>query len=434
MSQQQQQLANATATATLSANLLMSQQQQQLANATATALSANLLMSQQQQQLANATATALSANLLMSQQQQQLANATATALSANLLMSQQQQQLANVMISSSTPHIGYGNGNPIRQFADATATALSANLLMSQQQQLANATATALSANLLMSQQQQLANATATATLSANLLMSQQQQQLANVGSAFVILPDSHLVENLPPREPLVLNLVTAFSLSIWTSSDVPTLLPYLSAIRGSTDRRITLTIIICLTLSVVYVYIIGLAGMQICDGVCKDFYPASLAGFPPAALPPWLVYCMYAFILLRMFVLLPILTVPLMVACETVVGRLLSCTRVTSKLSSLKGWRLAVRCLLIVVAALGAILVKRELAYFQAIASTLLTSCSLYLCPLWFYAYVMRPAGIKLWAVYVSGFLVAAFVVVGTYTSITGIISGSPVASTESL
>ncbi|KAF4718951.1 hypothetical protein FOZ63_006268, partial [Perkinsus olseni] len=155
---------------------------------------------------------------------------------------------------------------------------------------------------------------------------------------------------------------------------------------------------------------------------------------FPPAALPPWLVYCMYAFILLRMFVLLPILTVPLMVACETVVGRLLSCTRVTSKLSSLKGWRLAVRCLLIVVAALGAILVKRELAYFQAIASTLLTSCSLYLCPLWFYAYVMRPVGIKLWAVYVSGVLVAAFVAVGTYTSIMGIISGSPGASTESL
>ncbi|KAF4690288.1 hypothetical protein FOZ63_032680, partial [Perkinsus olseni] len=154
-------------------------------------------------------------------------------------------------------------------------------------------------------------------------------------------------------------------------------------------------------------------------------FYPASLAGFSPAALPPWLVYCMYAFILLRMFAVLPIIMVPLMVACETVVGRLLISTRITLKISRMKGWRLAVRCLLVVAAALGAALAKKKLAYSQAIASVLLTSCSLYLCPLWFYAYVMRPAGIKLWAVYVSGVLVAAFVVVGTYTSITGIISG---------
>ncbi|KAF4660919.1 hypothetical protein FOZ61_003669 [Perkinsus olseni] len=245
------------------------------------------------------------------------------------------------------------------------------------------------------------------------------------VGSASAILPDSHLIDNLTAREPLFVNLVTAFSLSMWTSADVPTLPPYLGTVKGSTDRRITLTIIICLTLSVVYVYIIGLAGMQICDGVCKDFYPASLAGFPPAALPPWLVYCMYAFILLRMFAVLPIIMVPLMVACETVVGRLLTSTRITSKISRMKGWRLAVRCLLVVAAALGAALAKKKLAYSQAIASVLLTSCSLYLCPLWFYTYVMRPAGIKLWAVYVSGVLVAAFVVVGTYTSITGIVSG---------
>ncbi|KAF4754538.1 hypothetical protein FOZ62_029882, partial [Perkinsus olseni] len=254
------------------------------------------------------------------------------------------------------------------------------------------------------------------------------------VGSAFVILPDSHLIENLTAREPLLMNLVTAFSLATWTSTNVPSLPPYLGAMRGSTDRRITLTVIICLTLSVVYVYIIGLAGMQICDGVCKDFYPASLAGFPPTVLPPWLVYCMYAFMLLRMFAILPIVMVPLMVACETVVGRILTSSRRTSKLSRLKGWRLAVRCLLLVVAALGAILVKEELAYSQAIASVLLTSCLLYICPLWFYAYVMRPAGIKLWAVYVSGVLVAAFVVVGTYTSIMGIISGSPGAFTERL
>ncbi|KAF4754537.1 hypothetical protein FOZ62_029882, partial [Perkinsus olseni] len=144
------------------------------------------------------------------------------------------------------------------------------------------------------------------------------------VGSAFVILPDSHLIENLTAREPLLMNLVTAFSLATWTSTNVPSLPPYLGAMRGSTDRRITLTVIICLTLSVVYVYIIGLAGMQICDGVCKDFYPASLAGFPPTVLPPWLVYCMYAFMLLRMFAILPIVMVPLMVACETVVGRIL--------------------------------------------------------------------------------------------------------------
>ncbi|KAF4681794.1 hypothetical protein FOZ60_011555 [Perkinsus olseni] len=254
------------------------------------------------------------------------------------------------------------------------------------------------------------------------------------VGSAFVILPDSHLIENLTAREPLLMNLVTAFSLATWTSTNVPSLPPYLGAMRGSTDRRITLTVIICLTLSVVYVYIIGLAGMQICDGVCKDFYPASLAGFPPTVLPPWLVYCMYAFMLLRMFAILPIVMVPLMVACETVVGRILTSSRRTSKLSRLKGRRLAVRCLLLTVAALGAILVKEELAYSQAIASVLLTSCLLYICPLWFYTYVMRPAGIKLWAVYVSGVLVAAFVVVGTYTSIMGIISGSPGAFTERL
>ncbi|KAF4665956.1 hypothetical protein FOL46_003346 [Perkinsus olseni] len=226
------------------------------------------------------------------------------------------------------------------------------------------------------------------------------------VGSSFVILPDSHLIENLTAREPLFMNLVTAFSLATWTSTNMPSLPPYLGAIRGS--------------LSVVYVYIIGLAGMQICDGVCKDFYPASLAGFPPAALPPWLVYCMYAFMLLRMFAILPIAMVPLMVAyfnqenveVEQTEGLEARCQNLTTR----------------------AILVKEELAYSQAIASVLLTSCLLYICPLWFYAYVMRPAGIKLWAVYVSGVLVAAFVVVGTYTSIMGIISGPPGAFTERL
>ncbi|KAF4660918.1 hypothetical protein FOZ61_003668 [Perkinsus olseni] len=268
------------------------------------------------------------------------------------------------------------------------------------------------------------------------------------VGSSFVILPDSHLIENLTAREPLFMNLVTAFSLATWTSTNMPSLPPYLGAIRGS--------------LSVVYVYIIGLAGMQICDGVCKDFYPASLAGFPPAALPPWLVYCMYAFMLLRMFAILPIAMVPLMVACETVVGRILvGEILLENMVTPLLFSRAFIKPLLSSICVIGsiyfnqenveveqteglearcqnlttrAILVKEELAYSQAIASVLLTSCLLYICPLWFYAYVMRPAGIKLWAVYVSGVLVAAFVVVGTYTSIMGIISGSPGAFTERL
>ncbi|KAF4690908.1 hypothetical protein FOZ63_018111, partial [Perkinsus olseni] len=52
------------------------------------------------------------------------------------------------------------------------------------------------------------------------------------VGSASAILPDSHLIDNMTAREPLFVNLVTAFSLSMWTSADVPTLPPYLGTVK----------------------------------------------------------------------------------------------------------------------------------------------------------------------------------------------------------
>ncbi|KAF4650157.1 hypothetical protein FOL47_001404, partial [Perkinsus chesapeaki] len=195
------------------------------------------------------------------------------------------------------------------------------------------------------------------------------------VGSAFAISPTSHFVENFPPREPLLVNLVTAFSLSMWTSADVPSLPPYLGAVKGTTNRRISVTLILCLTLSVVYVYIIGMAGMQVCDGVCHDFYPGSLAGMFPALIPTWLVYSLYIFLLVRMFVIMPILMVPLMVSSETIVGSVLAKSTTTSKLMRFKYWRFIVRCLIMICGALGAILAKAQLAYFQAIASTILTS-----------------------------------------------------------
>ncbi|EER07035.1 conserved hypothetical protein [Perkinsus marinus ATCC 50983] len=244
------------------------------------------------------------------------------------------------------------------------------------------------------------------------------------VGSAFAILPDSHVVDNLPVREPAFINLVTAFSLSMWTSADLPSLVSYLGSVKGASDRSVTWTILICLILSIVYVYIMGVAGMQICDGVCDDFYPASLHS--ASVVPSYLKYGLYTFILLRMFSIMLVIMVPLMVACETAVGRLLTSIELTSGIGRFRAWRFVVRTLLMVAAALGAILVENELAYSQAVASTLLTLCSLYLWPLWFYACIVRPAGLKLWGVYLSLVLLIAFIVIGTYTSIMGFISRS--------
>ncbi|KAF4648972.1 hypothetical protein FOL47_002601, partial [Perkinsus chesapeaki] len=102
---------------------------------------------------------------------------------------------------------------------------------------------------------------------------------LAWVGSAFSILPDSNFEENLKPRDPLFINIVTAGSLSIWTFAGAPSIPPYTGVVKGSNDRRTTLIIFICFVIAVSYVAIVGTVGMHICEGVCHPFYPKSLEG-----------------------------------------------------------------------------------------------------------------------------------------------------------
>ncbi|KAF4668309.1 hypothetical protein FOL47_003084 [Perkinsus chesapeaki] len=102
------------------------------------------------------------------------------------------------------------------------------------------------------------------------------------VGTSFAILPDSHLVENIPPREPVAAHIIAAISLSVWSCGDLPSLTPYIGCVKGTTNRRISLILATCQIISLVYIYIMGVAGMQICDGPCSDFFPASLTRFAP--------------------------------------------------------------------------------------------------------------------------------------------------------
>ncbi|KAF4673056.1 hypothetical protein FOL47_011065 [Perkinsus chesapeaki] len=100
------------------------------------------------------------------------------------------------------------------------------------------------------------------------------------VGTSTAILPESHVVENMSPRQPLMDNIIAAISLSVWTSGDLPSLNPFLGCVEGSSNRRIRLILFTCQVIALLYIYIMGLAGMQLCDGPCNEFYPASFNGF----------------------------------------------------------------------------------------------------------------------------------------------------------
>ncbi|KAF4668310.1 hypothetical protein FOL47_003085 [Perkinsus chesapeaki] len=244
------------------------------------------------------------------------------------------------------------------------------------------------------------------------------------VGTSFAILPDSHLVENIPPREPVAAHIIAAISLSVWSCGDLPSLTPYIGCVKGTTNRRISLILATCQVISLFYIYIMGVAGMQICDGLCSDFYPASLtSGIGPNRVRLCLAYSLYIFILIRMFSMAQVKMVAVMVATEKAISQILVLSLSKEVLAASNAWRLALRVILVAIVAVAAALVKHELAYFQAVTSSLLTTCLLYLCPIWFYYRVTGPHGTKLYMIYVSIALTSTFMIVATYVSVMGIL-----------
>ncbi|KAF4671707.1 hypothetical protein FOL47_001314 [Perkinsus chesapeaki] len=147
---------------------------------------------------------------------------------------------------------------------------------------------------------------------------------LAWVGSAFSILPDSNLADNLIPRDPLFINIANAGSLSIWTFAGVPSIVPYTGVVQGSSNRRTSFVIFVCFVIGMVYVAVIGIGGMQICTGVCDPFYPKSLEGVISKEVPTWLMYCLYISMLIRMVAMAPIALILLMISTETFLGNIL--------------------------------------------------------------------------------------------------------------
>ncbi|KAF4673058.1 hypothetical protein FOL47_011067 [Perkinsus chesapeaki] len=152
------------------------------------------------------------------------------------------------------------------------------------------------------------------------------------VGTSTVILPDSHVVENMSPRQPLMDNIIAAISLSVWASGDLPSLNPFLGCVKG----------------------------MQLCDGPCDEFYPASLNGIAQKRVPLWLVYSLYIFILLRMLSMAQAKMVAIMLATEKAVCHLLASFQWTRNLTTAKAWRLFFRLLVVVSLALAAVVAKR--------------------------------------------------------------------------
>lgn len=115
--------------------------------------------------------------------------------------------------------------------------------------------------------------------------------------------------------------------------------------LSDATPRKIDLCILLAQIVSVLYVFMLGIAGMQICDGSCEQFYLVDLlskknkiflccfalfiehysmivrSGYPTSVIPSWFMYWIVIVQLVRIFAMSPVLLVPIMVSTEGMIS-----------------------------------------------------------------------------------------------------------------
>ncbi|KAF4730716.1 hypothetical protein FOZ62_023497, partial [Perkinsus olseni] len=241
---------------------------------------------------------------------------------------------------------------------------------------------------------------------------------------------DLKKVENdLLLADPPVLHFFTAVALSIWNSGAAPSLPPFYGCVKNTPSSRITMWMCICLVISILYVYVLGTAGILLCDGPCEQVYIENFSLAPAGVLPKWLIYTACAFILVRMLAFVPVLMVPVMVSSETQISHLLHKFSTTAAFAGSTVWRIIWRCVMISIIALLAVVARSQLAYFQAVGGILLTACSIYVFPLWFYLRIQQPRGYRLYLTYTALAVVLGIVIVGTFYAIQGLVQGRAAA-----
>ncbi|EER02837.1 hypothetical protein Pmar_PMAR010547, partial [Perkinsus marinus ATCC 50983] len=196
--------------------------------------------------------------------------------------------------------------------------------------------------------------------------------------TAGVMVESSHLKKtepNLLLEDPPVQHLFTALSLSIWNSGAAPSLPPFYGCVKNTSSSRITMWMLICLVISILYVFVLGAGGILICDGPCEQVYIENLPLAPDGVLPKWLIYTGCALLLLRMLSYVPVLVVPVLVSSETQISHLLNKFSRTAAFAGSPAWRIIWRCAMISLIAVLAVVARSQLAYLQAVGGILLTA-----------------------------------------------------------
>mmetsp|Transcript_21835 Transcript_21835/g.18117 ORF Transcript_21835/g.18117 Transcript_21835/m.18117 type:complete len:123 (+) Transcript_21835:1-369(+) len=101
------------------------------------------------------------------------------------------------------------------------------------------------------------------------------------VASSIMILPDTNVEANLVPKAPYPSNLITALGIAVFSSGAAPSLPPFYGVVQNASAKKIDLCILLAQVISVLYVFMLGIAGMQICDGACEQFYLVDLLDYP---------------------------------------------------------------------------------------------------------------------------------------------------------
>ncbi|KAF4651608.1 hypothetical protein FOZ61_010329 [Perkinsus olseni] len=231
------------------------------------------------------------------------------------------------------------------------------------------------------------------------------------VASSIMILPDTNIEANLVPKAPYPSNLITALGIAVFSSGAAPSLPPFYGVVKNASPKKIDLCILLAQIVSVLYVFMLGIAGMQICDG---SYYPSSV-------IPSWFMYWIVIVQLIRIFAMSPVLLVPIMVSTEGMISSAMQRFSWGPGMLKHNAWRFTWRVVIVAAIAVISIAAQAEIAYIQAIAGTLLCSCDLFLFPLWFYLTIEQPKGYKRMLSWIGVVLAVAFAIVGTVFSVMG-------------
>ncbi|KAF4671523.1 hypothetical protein FOL46_000263 [Perkinsus olseni] len=241
------------------------------------------------------------------------------------------------------------------------------------------------------------------------------------VASSIMILPDTNIEANLVPKAPYPSNLITALGIAVFSSGAAPSLPPFYGVVKNASPKKIDLCILLAQIVSVLYVFMLGIAGMQICDGSCEQFYLVDLLDYPSSVIPSWFMYWIVIVQLIRIFAMSPVLLVPIMVSTEGMISSAMQRFSWGPGMLKHNAWRFTWRVVIVAAIAVISIAAQAEIAYIQAIAGTLLCSCDLFLFPLWFYLTIEQPKGYKRMLSWIGVVLAVAFAIVGTVFSVMG-------------